>query len=849
MRGVSSFPRNQRLVVRARTIASKLIEQTTLGLGRRAFRALKGRSWYGEVIDTGTGRRGLPTLRGHLQTTHSQRRASIRDARIRLARMEDPKFDAASSKSPESVTQLLNERPKWRHLFAFTNKQHIYYLGGAALTSAGTATLRAALAIILGRVFDIVASLGSGQISGSVALFRVSRYCILLASLGVAQWIINSAFLGLWVIFGELQATNVRQALFSGLMKMDRTWVDSLPHGITGLVASIQRKIHDLQLATSQVFGYLAADILTAIASIVIAFYTSWKVTLVLLATLPPSLVLLALTSRKIQPAITEQAVNLDSASKIFAASLNGIDIVKICNGYTHETRKYMAHIDKAGKQYRVQARYNSMQIGYTSFWAVAMFVVGFWYGLVLVQQGESPGNVLTTFYAVLAALQGFESLLPNWLIFQQGMNAGQVLKALQAEVGNNSNTDAEAVRPGYFVGAIDLKEVSFSYPTAPTLKSLKKCSLSIPAGEFTFLVGRSGSGKSTIASLIARSYEAAHNSIYVDGIPIERIEKQWLQQHIMLLEQTPVIFNDTLFRNITFGHRDPASVTYHEVQQTCRKFGLESIIATLTGGLHAMIGGKGCPLSGGQRQRIALARAYLRDPPVLILDEPTSALDQHSREMIMNEVREWRRDKTTVIISHDLDSIRFDDFVYVLENGTVSRSGFKRSLKSADLGEFLTEALNEAIKDSAAHIEIKVIPPIAEDIAQNFTSPRRRRSPTHAQSWLMSGTNSSRYSGVSLLSPRLSVLSSPTRVAGINGTLSPTAALCSGALSPNLRSMPQSPGTGRLSSFINRQFRSTPWKASLDLNARELQPPPLKPGLDLESLSSVSEASRANLS
>ncbi|KAJ6788086.1 hypothetical protein PWT90_02533 [Aphanocladium album] len=761
--------------------------------------------------------------------------------------MEDPKFDAASIDSPECATELLNERPKWRHLFSFTTKQHIHYLGGALLTSAGTAALRTGLAVILGKVFDIVTSLGNGQISGSKALLRVSWYCILLASLGVAQWIINSAFLALWIIFGELQATNIRQSLFSGLMKMEQAWADSLPHGTTGLVASIQRKTYELQIATSQVFGYLAADFLTAIASLVIAFYTSWKLTLVLLATLPVSLVLLALTSRKIQPAITEQASSLDSASKILAASLSGIDLVKICNGYTQEVQSYMAHIDRAGKQYRLQARYSSIQIGYTSFWAVAMFVVGFWYGLVLVQQGKSPGHILTTFYAVLATLQGFESLLPNWLIFEKGMSAGQVLQALQSEVTKGSNDGADAVRPGYFVGAIDLKEISFSYPTAPAVRSLKNCSLSIPAGEFTFLVGRSGSGKSTIAGLISRTYETAPNSIYVDGIPIEKLQKQWLQQHIMLLEQSPVIFNDTLFRNIVSGHRDAASVTYHEVHQTCRKFGLESIIATLAGGLHAMIGGKGCPLSGGQRQRIALARAYLRDPPVLILDEPTSALDQHSRKMIMNEIREWRREKTTIIISHDLDSIRFDDFVYVLDNGTVSKSGFKRNLESADLGEFLTEALNEAIKDSASHIEINVIPPIAEDIAQNFKSPRRRHSPTHAQSWLMSRSNSSRYSGISLLSPRLSVLSSPSRVAGINDTLSPTAALCSGALSPPSRTTVQqrSPDLGRLSSSINRQFRATPWKTSLDLNARELQSPPLKPGLDLESLSSVSETSR----
>lgn len=296
------------------------------------------------------------------------------------------------------------------------------------------------------------------------------------------------------------------------------------------------------------------------------------------------------------------------------------------------------------------------------------------------------------------------------------------------------------------------------------------------------------------------------------------------------------------------FGHPDPASVTYHQVLSACKKFGLEPTISTITGGLHAVIGGSRCPLSGGQRQRIALARAYLRDPPILILDEPTSALDQRSREKVMNEIREWRQDKTTVIVSHHLDSIRLDDFVYVVDKGTVTKSGFKRNLENSDLGAFLTEALNEAIKDSAAHIEINVIPPpIAEDSSDDFSSPRPGHAPTHAQSWLMSRTNSSRYSSTpSLLSPRLSVFSSPTRTAGIDGMLSHTAAVCSGARSPNPMAPTQfTPDAHRLSSFMNRQFRATPWKTSLDLNVRELHPAPLKPCIELESLSSFSDASQ----
>lgn len=150
----------------------------------------------------------------------------------------------------------------------------------------------------------------------------------------------------------------------------------------------------------------------------------------------------------------------------MLSGSLTGIDLVKLCSGYNQEKQTYLKHINNAAAQYRVQARYNAFQIGYTSFWAIGLFVAGFWYGLVLVQQGQRPGQILTTFYAVLATFQGFESMFPNWLVFEKGMAAGQVLEALKIEC-TTSKDETESVRPGYFVGAIDLRQVRLAFSVA----------------------------------------------------------------------------------------------------------------------------------------------------------------------------------------------------------------------------------------------------------------------------------------------------------------------------------------------------------------------------------------------
>lgn len=155
--------------------------------------------------------------------------------------MNERKSEIESIEQTQCVTERLEKKPKWRHLFAFTTTHHLYYLSGAGLSSAAAAALRTALAIILGRVFDIIAAFGNGEIKASEALASVSGYSIILVAMGTLQWVTNSTFLALWLMFGELQAKKIRRALFEGLMVMERAWIDSLPNGTTGLVASIQR--------------------------------------------------------------------------------------------------------------------------------------------------------------------------------------------------------------------------------------------------------------------------------------------------------------------------------------------------------------------------------------------------------------------------------------------------------------------------------------------------------------------------------------------------------------------------------------------------------------------------------
>jgi ATP-binding cassette subfamily B (MDR/TAP) protein 1 len=211
-----------------------------------------------------------------------------------------------------------------------------------------------------------------------------------------------------------------------------------------------------------------------------------------------------------------------------------------------------------------------------------------------------------------------------------------------------------------------------------------------------TFIVGKSGSGKSTVSNLLLRFYQATSGDITIDGQAIQDLDIKWLRNNITLVQQQSILFNETIFKNIALGRTDHNKVSHSQVKQAISFAALDETIKDMDKGLDTLVGAGGNSLSGGQRQRVALARARLRDAPVLILDEATSALDETSRKRVMKAVRSWRRDKTTIIITHDITQIEPSDFVYVMENGCVVEVGYRSALECTVDGHLSKVAANK---------------------------------------------------------------------------------------------------------------------------------------------------------
>lgn len=435
---------------------------------------------------------------------------------------------------------------------------------------------------------------------------------------------------------------------------------------------------------------------------------------------MPISAIVLSLATKRLEPAIQAQRQELATASKHATASVSAIDLVKVFNGHEQELWQYLQALQRAAKHYMIQAQCNSIQMGYVSFWVIAMFVVGFWYGVTLVEDGLSPGSVLTTFYATLGAFQGVEALMPHWLVLAKGMSAGAFLQAVtsSAEGGRQIKKMGRTIRPSTCVGDIELTNVSFAYPSNPNTKVLNQSTLFFPAGDMTFLVGRSGSGKSTIGNLIANFYDPLTGDVQVDGESMRVLDSKWVHENVTLIQQSSVLFNETFFKNVAFGHTNPESATREEVLAACDSAMLHATIARLPQGLDTNVGSEGHNLSGGQKQRLALARARLRDPPVLILDEVTSGLDQVSRTLVMDAIRQWRANKTTIIITHDVSQIEDHDFVYVMDSSYLVQEGFKQNLLKQEDGHFASLAAPAEEHDTNCPV-INVISP---DTPTNFS-------------------------------------------------------------------------------------------------------------------------------
>ena len=477
---------------------------------------------------------------------------------------------------------------------------------------------------------------------------------------------------------GAMMESDMREELFTHYQKMSFSFHDK--HKTGELVSRIFNDTTEL----GEFFHHAPEDILLYIVRFIGAFIILWliNVELVLLTVIIlPLIGLVAFIGAK-------RLSRLNKASKQLIGAINGqvedsISGIRVTQSYTNESREF-ENFKEGNKEFlnsRVKWYTNEAIIyGILEFMVQIILVIVVVFGSVLIIKAQLEITDLLVFILYIGYLT--EPLTRIMWMFSQYQGAynsfHRFMDILEVEPDIKDSLDAKELLE--VRGEITFNNISFSYlnDNKEGNEILKGLNLEIKAGEYLAIIGASGVGKTTLYSLIPRFYDVQVGEILIDGIPIKNIQLNSLRKHIGIVSQDIYLFSGSIYNNILFGN--PAA-SFEEVQNAARKAGILDFIEGLPQGYNTDIGQRGVKLSGGQKQRISIARAFLKDPAILILDEATSSLDYKNEQIVQNSLEELVRNRTTLVIAHRLSTIKSAQRIVVLEDKKIVEEGTHQEL------------------------------------------------------------------------------------------------------------------------------------------------------------------------
>ena len=487
-----------------------------------------------------------------------------------------------------------------------------------------------------------------------------------------AIFIIRSFGIFLTIYFmakvGRSLVFRLREMMFKNLLDLPVSFYDKTSSG--DIMSRISHNVELLSSVAARSLIILIRDTLTIVGLLIWMFYLSWELTLIFLLAAPFIVLLVSSLNKKFRSLTHDAQNSVGGIIHVAQEVIQGNKIVKIFKGYEKETFRFENTNDENRKAHMNLA----LTEGINS--AVIMLIVGSALsGIILVStfdfilESITVGSFVSFMFAMFMILGPARGLASINARLQQGIAAGENVFELidedkENDKGNINNLNIE--------NNIVFENVSFLYSNnnSPVIKNIN---LEIKAGEFIALVGMSGCGKSTLVNLIPRLYNPSSGKIKIDNIDTMDLTLNALRKNMSYVGQDTILFNDTVKNNITYGQNsiDESSI----ISALEKSYSLE-FVNEMPNGINTIIGENGVLLSGGQRQRLAIARAFLKDSPVLIFDEATSSLDSVSEKCIQKALDELKIGKTTIIIAHRLSTVEKANNIIVMENGSIIESG-----------------------------------------------------------------------------------------------------------------------------------------------------------------------------
>lgn len=502
---------------------------------------------------------------------------------------------------------------------------------------------------------------------------------LFICALVLAVFLIKNLFLylGASVMIGI--RTNVvaslRNQLYQKVLELPLSYFSNERKGDL-----ISRIATDVQLVESDIIKSLLTLIrepLTIIVFLLTMFWISPQLTIFVLIFLPVSGFIISRIGRSLKRNSTASQQSLGNLMSILEESLSGLSIIKAFNATKHQTKKYES--ENSNWKHFTQQLFLRKELAspLSETMGIAVVVAVLWYGGSMVLNNKSPLNaeVFIAFILIFSQLiQPAKKLVNAVYNIQKGAASFERIEnVLEEPVSINCLGKSE--KRVNFNHKIKFKNIQFSYEDQSVLNNIN---FDINKGEVVALVGQSGSGKSTIADLLMRFYVVKQGAILIDEVNINNVDKNALRNLFGLVSQQPILFNDTVFNNIAFGIEGLSKET---VIQAAKIANAHTFIENLPNGYQTIIGEGGNKLSGGEKQRLTIARAVVKNPPILILDEATSALDAESESLVQEALAKVMQNRTTLLIAHRLATVQQANKILVLQNGQIIEQGNHFSL------------------------------------------------------------------------------------------------------------------------------------------------------------------------
>ncbi|KAL7124849.1 hypothetical protein ABFS83_14G076500 [Erythranthe nasuta] len=557
-------------------------------------------------------------------------------------------------------------------LFSFADSVDKLLMIIGSIGALGNGLCMPLMAILFG---ELINSFGQNQDASQIkqivsVVSKVAlKFVYLALGCGVAAFLQVSC----WMITGERQASRIRSLYLKTILRQDVAFFDKETN--TGeVVGRMSGDTVLIQDAMGEKVGKCLQLVSTFVGGFVIAFTKGWLLTLVMLSSIP----LLAISGGLMAVALSKMATSgqeaYAKAANIVEQTIGSIRTVASFTGEKKAVADYGKSLVKAYKSGVSEGWASGLGMGCVMFIIFSSYGLAIWFGAkMILEKDYTGGDVLSVIVAVLTGSMSLGQASPCMTAFAAGQAAAFKMFETISRKPEIDSYDTSGKVPEDIRGDIELRDVHFSYPARPDEHIFSGFCLSIPSGVTAALVGQSGSGKSTVISLIERFYDPQSGEVLIDGINLKELQLKWIRSKIGLVSQEPVLFTGSIKDNIAYG-KDGA--TDEEIRAAAEMANAAKFIDKLPRGLDTKVGEHGTQLSGGQKQRVAIARAILKDPRILLLDEATSALDSESERVVQDALDRIMVNRTTVVVAHRLTTVRNASMIAVIHQGKVVEKG-----------------------------------------------------------------------------------------------------------------------------------------------------------------------------